>query len=365
MRIHVLVSDTLAHGGIQHFNRALIQELRAAVSETDRVRVFSLNDPPAADFHGFNRRKSDFARAALMAAATEQPDVVLLGHVNFSPLAIAYRIAGRSCRTFVIAYGKEVEERRTWPWLLGLHAANGIICISESTQRFVSSVQRIPYRRTHLLHFGLPAIEGDVPAETRSRNGSIELLVVSRLDQREPLKGVDVAIEAVALLRDTLPGLRCTIAGDGDDRPRLDRLVERLDLGDRVSFKGAVDNRSLSRMYDEADIFVLPSALEGFGIVYLEAMAHGKPVIALRRGGTPDVVVHEANGLLLDEQTPEEVAAAIFRLAADAPLRRRLGEFGRTVTVPTFSRERMRAALATILGITDTNSDIPSFRITA
>lgn len=134
-------------------------------------------------------------------------------------------------------------------------------------------------------------------------------------------KGVDVIIRAMAKLPENV---HLTVAGDGDQREKLQQLVDHLGLGGRVSFAGWVSGRKKQKLLDDADIFCLPSTYDAFPMSMVEAMANGIPVVAVRWGGIPDMVAHELAGILVDQAEPEAIAGAIGRLLDEA-LRLRMG----------------------------------------
>lgn len=141
------------------------------------------------------------------------------------------------------------------------------------------------------------------------------LLFVGRL---QPWKGVETAIRALPLI----PGAHLAIAGDGEDRPRLERIVAELGLGGRVRFLGAVERSKLPQLYSSADLLLATShASETFGIGPVEAQACGLPVLASRFGGFPEVVDEGRTGLLFTPRDHAGLAAAARSLLED-PARR-------------------------------------------
>lgn len=140
-----------------------------------------------------------------------------------------------------------------------------------------------------------------------------------------PRKRLDVLLQAAALLRHRIPELEVRIAGNGPELRRLEQICSELGLERTVRWLGDVSRNELAAEYSRADIFSLPSVQEGFGIVFLEAMAAGKPIIAARAAAVPEVV---RNGLLVEPGNVEALADAIFRLYRDPDLRASLGKAG-------------------------------------
>jgi len=170
-------------------------------------------------------------------------------------------------------------------------------------------------------------------------HGGPWILTVARLDWH---KGIDTVIRALPVIRASVPGARYAIAGVGECRAYLERLVAELRLGDAVRFLGFVPEADLPFLYNVADVFALVSRrhdllVEGFGIAAVEASASGVAVVAGREGGMADAIRHGDTGLLVDPYDPTDVAAAVTRLLCDEPLRRRFGQAGRRA-VETFYR---------------------------
>jgi glycosyltransferase involved in cell wall biosynthesis len=140
-----------------------------------------------------------------------------------------------------------------------------------------------------------------------------------------PRKRLDVLLRAIALLRDRIPALEVRIIGNGPERARLRHLATELSIEPFVTWVGDVSIDQLAAEYNRADAFCLPSVQEGFGIVFLEAMAAGKPTVAVHAAAVPEVV---RNGVLVEPDNPEALANALILLDRDPDLRRLLGEAG-------------------------------------
>jgi phosphatidyl-myo-inositol dimannoside synthase len=168
------------------------------------------------------------------------------------------------------------------------------------------------------------------------------LLSVARLQKR---KGHDLVLRAVDRLRRDMPKLRYVIVGDGAERMNLQQLARELRLESNVTFAGEVVDDVLPAYFAACDIFVLPTRLEtydfeGFGIVYLEAAAAGKPAIGGRNGGVPEAIQEGVTGMLVEGENVEELTAVLHTLCESRELRRRLGEAGRERATREFTWQR-------------------------
>lgn len=151
------------------------------------------------------------------------------------------------------------------------------------------------------------------------------VLTVARMYPRKRLGDLlHAAVRVVA----RLPGVRFRIVGDGPEGAALRSLHARLRLGTAVTFLGDVSAAELAVEYVNADCFCLPSAQEGFGIVFLEAMTAGLPIVACRAAAVPEVVVHDATGVLVPVRDPEALAGALERVLTQPSLAKQLGAAG-------------------------------------
>ncbi|MDR0358133.1 MAG: glycosyltransferase, partial [bacterium] len=198
--------------------------------------------------------------------------------------------------------------------------------------------------RTGMVGHGLPDRSSEV--EPRERGPGLEVLFVGRL---EPRKGIDTLLECVPSLAGEFPELRFTIVGDdtipGPTGATYRELFECSEVGrrlrDRVTFTGVVDEHELTQRYEECDIFVAPSRYESFGLILLEAMMFGKPVVACDAGGMGRVVQDGQNGLLVPPADAGALRQAVALLAGSSQVRSEFGRRSRRLFEEGHSAERM------------------------
>jgi glycosyltransferase involved in cell wall biosynthesis len=159
-----------------------------------------------------------------------------------------------------------------------------------------------------------------------------------------PRKDVVTLLRA---LKDLPRDVSLRVVGTGPELPRLKRAAASLSLAERVAFLGHIPFSALAAEYRRADLFCLPSRQEGFGIVFLEAMAAGLPIVAARAAAVPEVVADGECGLLAAPQNPEELASMLVRLLSDPAERQRLGSGGiervRRYDAPLIAAEFLKA----------------------
>jgi phosphatidylinositol alpha-1,6-mannosyltransferase len=263
---------------------------------------------------------------ALLEARRFRPDVVLSAHIVTSPAAWAIqRMIGVPFVQYL--YADEVPGRQRLASFAARHAA-AVVAISTHTEAIARSCGADPARIYRIA----PGVD-PANADRSERSAQPLLVTVSRLADR--YKGHDVLIEAMRLVVDQVPGVRWVVVGDGPLRSEYERLVSTNGLDDRVRFVGWVTNSERDAWLDRAHVFALPSRLrhnaggEGFGIVYLEAGAHGLPVIAGNVGGAVDAVVDGVTGLLVDPLDARAVADAICHLLLHPVRAEAMGREGR------------------------------------
>jgi glycosyltransferase involved in cell wall biosynthesis len=210
--------------------------------------------------------------------------------------------------------------------------SDNVIVTSPATARLLSADYGVDSAD---ITVAVPGNEPRAPA-AGSRDSTLALLAVGSLVRR---KGYDVLVAALAELRD-LPW-RLTIAGDATRDPataqELDADIRRRGLGERIALVGAVDDGRLGELYGAADIFVLPSRHEGYGMAFSEAIAHGLPVVGTTAGAIPETVPDDA-GLLVPPDDSDALAQALRRLIEQPGERRRLAAGARAAAglLPTW-----------------------------
>jgi phosphatidylinositol alpha-1,6-mannosyltransferase len=294
-----------------------------------------------------------FVRRVLATASRERIDLALIGHVNYAPLLLMLKRLQPQTRCGVIAYGTEVWSRLPRIRRHALCSADFVISISEYTKARLVEAQGVRAERIYLPPNAVAwndesSFEFRVPSSESPKAG-IRLLSVCRLDAREQYKGVDTVIKALPSVLARVPDLEYVVVGSGSDLERHKRIAADLGVADRVQFLGSLDEKALRAAYESCDVFVLPSAGEGFGIVFLEAMHYRKPIIAASRGATPEVVRDGETGMLVEPANVEQIAAAMIALGTNQPERERMGAAGYTRLQENFTFDHFKRRLHEIV----------------
>ena len=355
-------------GGVQRAGRHVAAVTAKFAADHDMTaRFLSLNDPQGLhtvrvgslefSVSGYAGSKTQFAWAALRAAG-RKPALVIALHPHLAPIVWAMRARGRKFRSIVFTHGVEVWQPLGWPRRAALRNADMIIGPSADTVQHLISEQRILPRKTQRLPWGLdPDFEERIaaadplaasPPPGFPLSGQI-VLTVGRWDSAEKYKGADTLIAALSRVLKAAPDASLVLVGDGDDRPRLQKLAQDLGVSQRTHFLHGLTPEQLSACYANCNVFALPSRGEGFGLVFLEAMAHAKPVIGGAHGGIPDIVENGVTGLLLPHGDVERLAQALESLFSNPSMAREMGAKGRDRLTKTFSFAQFQTHLTQIL----------------
>lgn len=299
-----------------------------------------------------------FAARLVAAVHRWRPDVVLCG-VAYPTAIIAGAAACLTPAPYVVYTHSEdatipgQRRRAALAWALG--RASGVIAVSRFTRRELAHLGIEP-RRVTIVHPGIEQARfaNPPPAPTlEPLRDRWVLLTVARLVWR---KGQDTVIRALPRIAERVPEVHYLVVGSGPNEEGLRALAADLGVADRVTFAGRVSDEELPAYYHACDAFIMPtrpsddgSEVEGFGIVYLEAGAAGKPVIGGRAGGVADAVLDGETGLLVDPLDVEAVAGAVLRLALDSALASRLGQGGRARVRCEYSAETFAARVTEVL----------------
>lgn len=315
------------------YDRRMIAELKALGWQVD---VVSLGDgfprPDAAQkaFAGRTLAALPGAHPVLVdgLALGVLPDAAAAVHARRPLIALVHHpLALESGLSASDADAMRVSERAT------LACANAVVVTSAPTARLLVQDYGVAEGRISVARPGTERAK----TERVRRGGPVRLLSIGALVQR---KGFDVLVAALATLGD-LPW-RLVIAGDRTRSPavaqRIETEIASHKLGDRIELLGAVSDGRIAALYAEADLFVLASRFEGYGMAYAEALAHGLPVIGTTGGATPETVPRDAGILVAPDDVPA-LAAALRRLIGNAAERERMAGAARAAAakLPTWA----------------------------
>ena len=313
MRVLLLCTDAYGgHGGIALYNRdlaeafALRDEVEEVIVVPRVIRTEPRDIPPKVTFLAGAARGPLHYMRAIASARRAMPDLVICGHINLLPVACSI-----AAHPLLMIYGIEAwkhPRKRLAHRLIERCAA--VVSISTITRdRFLAwSRYRGP---AHLLPNAIRPEQYGIRAKSARFEGKRVLLTVGRLAAEERYKGFDEVLEVLPNLPDDVVYI---IAGDGDDRPRLEEKAARLGVAERVIFTGLFPDEEKADIYNLADVYVMPSRGEGFGYVFLEALACGLPVIGSKLDGGREALLEGELGMLVDPSNPAEIEAAIREL---------------------------------------------------
>lgn len=362
-----LYPELLTHGGVQRVGRHTAAVLSELARERDwSCRFLSLNDPVGIhsvqvasipfSIRGYGRKKSIFTISALQALTYAR--VAYVSHPHLAPLGWTLKLFRPDLSFWVTAHGVDVWNRLSWLVRASLRIAERVTAPSLDTADKLVSMQGVERSKISVIPW---ALEPDLFCSNGSNpapNSRKVILTVSRLADSDRSKGVDTVIRALPEVLRRVPETRLVIVGDGNDRSRLERLANDLDISDRVLFAGSPSDSDLANHYRACDVFVLPSKKEGFGLVFLEAMAYGKPVIGGNHGGTPDVIQDGETGFLVNHEDVTTLTDRLVLLLRDEPARRRMGAAARRRLDELYTFDRFRQRFVDLFEVEQEDNEL-------
>ena len=264
-----------------------------------------------AEWISCGRSKLTFCKAAFRAA--KNSDRVICGHIAQLPVVWAASLFRPNLSYYLVAHGIEVWRPFSFLERRAIKGAKLVLCVSEYTRQQVLDHCPMPAARAVVLFNALDPYM-DPPSPSPAPKNPPIVLTVSRLSIADSYKGIEHLIASMPAVLAEIPGARLRIVGRGDGLPGLQRLVKRLGLGEAVEFVGYRSDAELHEDFAQSSLFALPSEKEGFGLVYVEAMAHGRPCLAANSGGAPEVVDSDTGVLVRYGDVPG-IAAAIVGAA--------------------------------------------------
>lgn len=185
-----------------------------------------------------------------------------------------------------------------------------------------------------------PGGSEDSPTDSVGQVGSLSVMILGRHQATERYKGHDELLECWPQVLRQVPTAQLIVVGLGDDRGRLREKARALGVASHVLFCGFVPAPQLAALWERVAVFAMPSAREGFGLVYLEAMRAGRPCVGSVSDAAGDVIVDHETGLLVDRTSRAALAEALVTLLTNVSMRRAMGEAGRRRFLSEFTAER-------------------------
>ncbi len=320
-------------GGIQVFSDFLLKGLQSNYPSFDYNIFIKLDTQTIKNYH-FSRqtnfhlfglipeifRTAAFASQMITFGVLQRPDLVITTHLNFTVAAYwLKRITGIPYCT--IAHGIEAWDIKNPSLKKALHNADLILAVSSYTRNRLLKEQNLDPKKVSILpntfdpsRFQIRPKPDHLLKKYGLKPEQAVILTVGRLSDVERYKGYDQVLQALPEIRQTIPDVHYIIVGKGDDKTRIEQQIIQLGLQDSVTLAGFIPDEQLCDYYNFCDVFAMPSKREGFGIVYLEALACGKPVLGGNQDGAIDALCHGELGVLVNPDDVHEIAKMLVQI---------------------------------------------------
>jgi len=318
-------------GGIQSFNKSFLKSLSEIAKNCNlKIKCLSLYDDDyqpneyvsIEHFVGFKGYRIKFLLLSIYES--RNADKVIFGHINLSILALIIKIILRR-KILIVTHGVEVWNSLSFIKKYCLLKSDLILSVSEFTKNQIAknfnldTRKIIIFRNTLDPYFKVPTCFDKSNQILQKYNISKKnkiLLTVCRLSSEEKYKGYDRVIKILPDILVEYPDVKYLIVGKGDlnEIERVSTLIKKLKLNENVILIGYVTNKELIDFYLSSDVFILPSKGEGFGIVIIEALACGRPVIVGNKDGSKEAVMDGKLGTLIDPEDENQLKDSILRV---------------------------------------------------
>ena len=320
-------------GGIQTYCRFFLQAIQN-VCPDHHYHVFIKHDKNSSpNFSSIAPTQFHFAGSTPLALRTlvfaaqligwgiwKRPNLIITGHLNFTVAAYWLKRL-TNIPYWTTAYGIEAWDIQNASVIKALHNADRILSISSYTRDRLIKEQNLDPNKIVILPCQFDPSRFQLapkPAYLLEKYGlkpeQPVILTVARLAEVERYKGYDQVLNALPQIRQQIPDIHYIIAGKGNDETRIKQLITQLGLQDCVTLAGFVPDEQLCDYYNLCDVFAMPSKKEGFGIVYLEALACGKPVLGGNQDGAVDALCHGKLGALVNPDDVDEITRTIIQI---------------------------------------------------
>lgn len=326
-------------GGIQTYNKNFIKSLRDIEKSAGDISVqFSSIYDSLEDIKKERNVKTYNSKVFKYVLMTlfdmRKFDIIILGHINLWLIGTLVKLFYPRKRVIFCTHGIEIWKKLTRNQYNILEKSDILTVSSFSKNELIKYNNKLKERITVIPNCIID-YNKKFDFISKEKKTFFNLLTVTRLDNSEVDKGIHNVLLALHLIKDKLDNFKYTIIGKGEDKYRLERIVDEYKLDDYVEFLGYVEDLTLH--YKECDAFILTSKKEGFGIVYLEAMQYKKPVIAANFGGSVDVIEDNVVGFLPNYDDVEKIGESILKLYYNPEMRSEMGNKGYEKLIKNFS----------------------------
>lgn len=323
-----------ATGGIEKVCKVVGKSLDELSDEPGgaSLKVFSMYDNdndvdekyiPVNKFRGFGKHKIAFVKGAVLEG--RKSGTVILSHINLLLVGFLIKVLSPKTKLILFAHGIEVWGPLSRFRKYMLHKCDLILAVSNFTKNKMKECYHLPEEKLKVINncldpFLPPPVNASKNISLLKKYGindtDFVLMTLTRLSSKEKYKGYDHVLYAIEQLKNKYPGIKYLIVGKYDDKEkaRLDTIIKEFSLEAQIIFAGYVPDADLANYYNLADLYVMPSKKEGFGIVFIEALFYGLPVIAGNKDGSVDALCNGELGSLVDPDSQEEINAAIEKV---------------------------------------------------
>jgi len=335
-------------GGIEKYNQNFLRVLDDLNIKTTVLSIYDKTNEKKyqhIEFKNFSEKK--ISASTYLLKNVYKIETLIVAHINLLPIAILSKIMNPKLNIYILLYGIEVWKKFPYFYRLFFEKVKFLSISSYTTNIFL----KLNTLTSSNMYYSPPSIDIDIGLNNELGNyynkQEFNILSVTRLSKADDYKGIDNLINIIPLLIKTIPNLKLTIIGKGNDKKRLMQLSIELKVDCYIDFKGFIE--CIEPYYRHCDVFALPSKGEGFGIVYLEAMKYKKPCIACDEGGQTDVVIDNKTGFLCKYDDAECLSKKIIKLFKDRELSDKFGENGYEHLVNNFTFDKFKNRLNGIL----------------
>lgn len=316
------------NGGLERFNKCFLK----ALSELDKegltnTTCFSAYDEIADEtyfsqekYHGFKQNKLKFVVNSILHA--RKHDLIFLGHINLSVIGVIIKKIFPKKKVVLITHGIEVWKELTGNKRKLLDVVDGILSVSGFTKSKLIKINAVPEDKITVFpntidpHFPIPEnVERQNSMRVRYRlsESDFVLYTLTRLANTEAFKGYDNIFKAIPAIVKEHPNVKYVLAGrySEQEKERIHKVLNELNITDKVILTGFLDEKVLTDHYQMADLYIMPSKKEGFGIVFLESIVCGVPTVGGNADGTVDALMQGEIGELIDPDSVDDIIEVV------------------------------------------------------